>query len=521
MSVARIFSLLGDSNIRDHVNKNSIRANAALKSAQVLSCGHKGIFRETLAKVRAETSVCIVACVTNFLSSCEGSQTVSLRTEAVLQDFRASLDEVCAGHPDRFYLVAPPMYRTNPIWYREGLPEIMNLFSLAFRSEKPRNLLLLPSFATPDYESDGVHLTAYSGLEFILHLFDSSEEAVEGLDLETEEVCSNTTEATRVLEDRVMVLEQDHRRLARVVDHKIAIDAEIADFRENERLENCFEIAGLNPIHPDLVGKAWQDQAVRDVQAVLQLLMGRTFDIIFISNATSRIRVDAEVTYCVKMASVSECAAIRRKFGSFYLGGTDKRPEGLTSINIKNRVTPETKTRISVLKLMAKRYRNSNPGAKVQVVHYDPRPLLKITPAAGAESRRLQVYNYVEAVKSLPTNFSSAEVEPILKRINPKLSGQIRSLFICLSDDLFRKRFGKFQRSGPAPPSQAQGTGPPQGPAGSDAESEPASEGLQAQPAAVSVPPPQVVVPAAGGSGRSGRNGKRGPSGDLGAAAKK
>ena len=88
MSVARIFSLLGDSNIRDHVNKNSIRANAALKSAQVLSCGHKGIFRETLAKVRAETSVCIVACVTNFLSSCEGSQTVSLRTEAVLQDFR-------------------------------------------------------------------------------------------------------------------------------------------------------------------------------------------------------------------------------------------------------------------------------------------------------------------------------------------------------------------------------------------------------------------------------------------------
>ena len=399
MSIARVFTLIGDSNIRNHVNKNTLRANAALKAAQILTCGHRGIFTESISKVREESSVVIVACVTNFLSSASGPTTVSSRVEPVLQEFRASLDEACAASPERFFVVSPPMYRTTPLWYREGLPEIMNLFSQSFRNPaKPANLLLLPSFATPDYESDGVHLTAYSGLEYILHLFDSSQEALESLELETDQICGATSESTRVLEDRVMVLEQDHRRLAKVVDHRIAIDAELADFRENERLEICFEISGLERIGSEFFGKAWQDRAVRDVQAVIKTLMGSTREIVFIQNATSRIRPDAEVTYSVKMANLSDSSAIRKKFGSFYLGGVDKRPPALKHVNIKNRVTPNTRTRISVLKLLAARYKTSNPGAKVQVIHYDPRPQLKITPTAGAEDRRVQVqllYVYV------------------------------------------------------------------------------------------------------------------------------
>ena len=51
-----------------------------------------------------------------------------------------------------------------------------------------------------------------------------------------------------------------------------------------------------------------------------------------------------------------------------------------------------------------------------------------------------QVFNYVEAVKNLPTNFSNAEITPIINRINPRLVGQIKSLFIVLSDDLYRPR---------------------------------------------------------------------------------
>ena len=120
---------------------------------------------------------------------------------------------------------------------------------------------------------------------------------------------------------------------------------------------------------------------------------------------------------------------IRDKFGSFFLGKKDGRPDNLRHVNIKNRVTPETKTRIDILKLLASRYRASNPEGRAQVISFEPRPLIKLTPPPTASDRRVKVYNYVEAVRKLPCNFSSDEITPILRRINPELAGQVVLLF--------------------------------------------------------------------------------------------
>ena len=441
MSIVRVFSLIGDSNIRNHVNKTSIRAYASIKSAQVLSCGHLENFAESLKSVRATSNVCILSCVSNFITSCEGPPSVSQRVQPILQDIRDVIVESCTSNPGREFFISPPMYRTSPVWYREGLPEILSVFSstLGQGTDLPPNLHILPSFATPEYEADGVHLTAFSGLEFLLHLFDSSQDLLD----RSPELCDvtvRTCESTRVLEDRVMVLEQDHRRLNRVVENKIAIDAEISDFRDNERSEDSFLIEGLPLIPDDITGKEWQARAVSDVQAVLKDLMGSEKPILFVQNLTKRHK-DAPVTYTVKMIELADAKAIRRKYGSFYLGGQDSRPPALKEkdISIKNKVTPDTNTRISVLKLLAKHYRDSNPGSRVKVVGYEPRPLIKIIPASSAQDRRQKVYNYIQAVTKLPMNFPASEFEPILRRINPELSGKIRSLFIVLSDDAFKK----------------------------------------------------------------------------------
>ena len=83
--MSAIFSVIGDSNIRNHVNRNSCRANPALKAAQMLSCGSLSIFPATLEKVRPESTACILACLTNFLTDADGPQTVSLRVDPVLQ----------------------------------------------------------------------------------------------------------------------------------------------------------------------------------------------------------------------------------------------------------------------------------------------------------------------------------------------------------------------------------------------------------------------------------------------------
>ena len=83
--MSSIFSVIGDSNIRNHVNKNSCRANPALKAAQTLSCGNMSILPATLEKVRPESNACILACLTNFLTDADGPPTVSLRVGPVLQ----------------------------------------------------------------------------------------------------------------------------------------------------------------------------------------------------------------------------------------------------------------------------------------------------------------------------------------------------------------------------------------------------------------------------------------------------
>ena len=362
----RAFALIGDSNIQRHINKTSCRASPCLKGAQVLPCGHVGIFPETLKRIKTDVTVCIFACFTNFLASADGPPPVSHRIDSVLQSMYASVIEFCAEQPDRLCLLSPPMYRALPVWYREGLPEVLTMFSNTFSAERPPNLRLLPSFPTPEFEADGVHLTAYTGLEYILHLFDSAQDLIAKFEASPEEVLVQSCESTRVLEDRVMVLEQDHRRLNRVVESKTAADAELADFHANERFLDSFVIHGL-PLIENLVGKAWQDRALQDVQAVLTILFQREFSIIVVQNATSRVP-GAEVKYNVKMTSVADSHMIRKKFGSFFLGSKDGRPPSLKAINIKNRTTPETKTRVDLLKLMAQRYRASNPEGRAQVI---------------------------------------------------------------------------------------------------------------------------------------------------------
>ena len=137
------------------------------------------------------------------------------------------------------------------------------------------------------------------------------------------------------------------------------------------------------------------------------VVLGKEMPIVFIQNATGR-QPDAIVAYNVKMPSVSESSAICKKFGSFFLGepGTDLRPESLKGISLQIKVTPATYGRIVILKVLGKRYVAANKGLKFQVITYQPRPLLKITPAEGSTDRRVLTFNYIEAIRSLPTNLT-------------------------------------------------------------------------------------------------------------------
>ena len=509
MSVSRCYSILGDSNVKRHLNPMNCRDRPLMSGCQQVPCGKLALLGEALKTIRPESDVCLMSCVTNFITGSEDARSsVSFRIDPVLREFVETLNAVSASQPDRVFLVAPPMYRRVPLWYRDSLPEVLTKFSDIMKL-RVAGIHLLPSFATPDFERDGIHLTAYSGLVFVLHLFDSAASVLSSLTATIPEAIASTAESSRVLEDRMMALEQDHRRLNRYIELKTAEDSEMFDFQDNVRSEICFMIAGLKTL-PNLPPKEWQDLALKDVRAVLLILLGREPPIVFVSNATSR-RKDAINTYCVQMKNLADSKEIRDTFGEFFVGFTDRRPPALKPFAIRNKVTPGTNVRVNIMKLLGERYKSSNPGSKFQVITYEPRPILKIYPASDAEDRRVQVYNYIQAVRSLPTNFSDEEIDSIIKKVSPKLLGRLRPMFEVISDDMVKKTRYTGKKSSGSAGASADDAGSGEGEkSGSSHEKSGSGNGKSSGKSS--------------GSGKSSsrsRSLKRGASSDLGNAGKK
>ena len=116
------------------------------------------------------------------------------------------------------------------------------------------------------------------------------------------------------------------------------------------------------------------------------------------------------------------------------------RPEEVKKIALRNRVTQETHVRISILHLFGQRYTKANPGSSYKVLGYNPRPALRLFPAPDATDRRAKTFNFIEAIKYLPTNFSVPELEEIIQKVPTKFVGRLRSLFVVLPDDLARAK---------------------------------------------------------------------------------
>ena len=442
MSLDRVFSLLGDSNIQRNMNSTTCRDRPMMSEAQVIPCGRMELLAEALRQVRQTSNVVLLSCVTNFItSSAESVSSVSNRIEPILKEFIAILAASAVEHRERLFLVTPPMYRSFPIWYRDGVSEVLQKFS-SMMSSKPGdivNIHLLPSFPTPTFEADGIHLTPYSGLEFILHLFDSSAEVIKTLVSTPEDIVIKNVESSRLLEDRMMALEQDHRRLNRTVEEKSAEDSELADFQENMRYEDHFIVHGLDHI-PKCDPKVWQEKAKRLTGEFILQLIGREVKVIFVKNITGKGK-DSLSRYQVQLESATVSREIRDKFGTFFPGGKDSRPDPFKKVSVRNRLTHESRVRFTIMKILAQHWQASNPGSKIQCISYESRPIVKLINAEGVGDFRVRSLTFVEAVRSLPVSFSPDELELIMREVKPKWHGKLRSLFVVLTDDMFKRKF--------------------------------------------------------------------------------
>ena len=296
--------------------------------------------------------------------------------------------------------MAPPLYRQYPLWYNRGLTQIASRFSTTFSAAQPPNFHLLPSFAHQELLPDGVFLTPVSGLHYVLYLFDQTESILASATMGGGEQFGHVKEQVRHHEDRMTFLESKHGQLQTKVDLKTAADAEFNDWVLNRSEEDWFVIRGLPRLSSKLNRSEWQDAARRQVADVIKQILKANktnldFMVMLVANPL-RYQTTSATLYNVKLDSVYASRQVRDLFSGFFRKNRPVAcPPALRGLELRNKVTLETKIRIAILRQLGSVYEAANDGSSFKVCGYEPRPKIAITPARGA-SDKPRTLNFIQ-----------------------------------------------------------------------------------------------------------------------------
>ena len=168
-------------------------------------------------------------------------------------------------------LVAPPLYRHQPMWYQKGLAQVAACFSTSLSTDQPPNLHLMPSFVSQDLMPDGGFLTPVSGLHYTLHLFDQAEVVLLASFSATDSRLGHVQEVGRQHDDRLAYIESRHSKLSDRRDLKISTDSEFNDWVTNRAEEDWLTILGLECLPSR--GREWHTTARKQATDVIKLIL--------------------------------------------------------------------------------------------------------------------------------------------------------------------------------------------------------------------------------------------------------
>ena len=100
MSISRIFSIIGDQNVRWNMTGLNVASREIMKTAQVIDCSTLATLEAALNEVKAETEVLIVACVTEFILSSGDCGTIHSSIDPVLTTFASKMVAYCGYRPN-------------------------------------------------------------------------------------------------------------------------------------------------------------------------------------------------------------------------------------------------------------------------------------------------------------------------------------------------------------------------------------------------------------------------------------
>ena len=98
--MSRLFSIVGDSNVRRNMTGLNTASREAMRTAQVVDCDVLASFEASLNEVRAESKVCIVASITNFILASGDCGTINSAVDPVLDSVSKKLTQFCNARLD-------------------------------------------------------------------------------------------------------------------------------------------------------------------------------------------------------------------------------------------------------------------------------------------------------------------------------------------------------------------------------------------------------------------------------------
>ena len=99
MSISRLFSIIGDSNVRRNMTGLNMASREVMKTSEVIDCSQLPSLDTALSQVRQESSVLIVATITEFILNNGDCGSIASTIDPVLDSFRSKIFGFCNYRP--------------------------------------------------------------------------------------------------------------------------------------------------------------------------------------------------------------------------------------------------------------------------------------------------------------------------------------------------------------------------------------------------------------------------------------
>ena len=112
MSSVKRFSIIGDANVRRNMTGLNVASREVMKAAQVIDYVGLTPFASALQEIRSESSVIIIAAITDLLLSGGDCGTIASSIDPVLDSFFATISCYCVAHPSQQVRIFGIFYST-------------------------------------------------------------------------------------------------------------------------------------------------------------------------------------------------------------------------------------------------------------------------------------------------------------------------------------------------------------------------------------------------------------------------